>query len=246
MSDAIRPRRAMALLARASVACAALLAAVPACAAENGIGFYLLGSKATDAAILPPAGVFYQNDFYYYQGSVTGTKPLSIGLDAGLNAKTSMPIDLHTMVVSTPWTLLGGHLAFSISEPIGGPSIDADIVIGPLRGHQSDSAFTLGDPLVGGMIGWDKDNFHFTSNVLVNIPAGVYHPNALANISFHHWGVDLSEAVTWRNMQAGLEASLVAGFTFNGENPATHYRSVPNSTPSGRRQRSSVTDFLPD
>jgi hypothetical protein len=225
MSNAIRPAWAVTTLARAGFASAALLAALPAQAAEGGLGFYLLGSKATDAAILPPVGVFYQNDFYFYQGSVSGTKPLPIGLDATLNAKISMPIDLHTVVVSTPWTLFGGHVAFSISAPIGGPTIDADVVLGPLRGHQSDSAFTVGDPLVGGVIGWDTGDFHFTTNVLMNIPAGVYNKNALANISFHHWGVDLSQAVTWRNAQTGLEASLVGGFTFNAENPATYYRS---------------------
>ncbi|OCP35780.1 hypothetical protein [Ensifer sp. LC163] len=37
-------------------------------AAEGGAGFYLLGTRGPGAAILPPAGLFFQNDVYYYQG----------------------------------------------------------------------------------------------------------------------------------------------------------------------------------
>jgi hypothetical protein len=225
MKTATKPTRVAARIALACLTVIALFATRPAPAVENGTGFYLLGFKGPDAAILPPPGVFLQNDFYFYQGSVSGTKPLPLGPDVTLNAKSSLPIELPTIVVSSPWDLLGGHIAFSISEPIGGPSIDADVTLGPMRGHQSNSVFTFGDPLVGGMIGWDTGNFHFTSNVLVNVPAGVYNKSALANISFHHWGVDISEAVTYQDAQIGLEASVVAGFTLNAENPATHYRS---------------------
>jgi hypothetical protein len=36
----------------------------PAHSAENGVGFYLLGSKGQGAAIMPPSGIYFQKPFY--------------------------------------------------------------------------------------------------------------------------------------------------------------------------------------
>jgi hypothetical protein len=201
-----------------------IVSARQAWGAENGTGVYLLGFNGPYAAILPPPGVFFQNDFYLYQGGVSGSKPLPLGINVTLDAKVTTPIDLPTFLWSTPWTVLGGRVAFSISEPIGGPRIDADVTLGPIAAPRSDSVSTFGDPLLGGKIGWDAGDFHWTSNALVNVPVGDYDPSALANISFHHWALDLSEGGTYFNTRSGLEASVVAGFTLNAENPATDYR----------------------
>jgi hypothetical protein len=200
------------------------LASQLARAAENGTGVYLLGSKGPDAALLPPEGVFLQNDFYLYSGSVSGSKPLPIAGLVTLNASETLPIELPTLIWSTPWTVLGGRVALTASQPIGGPNISADVVAGPMTVHQSDSSFNFGDPQLAALIGWQAGDFHWTSNVMVNVPVGAYDEQALSNLSFHRWAVDVSEAGTYLNAQTGLEASLVAGFTFNGENHATDYR----------------------
>ncbi|OCP21253.1 MULTISPECIES: hypothetical protein [unclassified Ensifer] len=54
--------------AGAIVAVMMLAAPTATQAAEGGAGFYLLGTRGPGAAILPPAGLFFQNEFYYYQG----------------------------------------------------------------------------------------------------------------------------------------------------------------------------------
>ena len=73
-------------------------------------------------------------------------------------------------------------------------------------------------------IGWDIGNWHIKTTGLLNIPIGSYDANNLANMGFNRWAFDASGAVTWLDPQIGLEVSVAAGFTFNGENPDTDYR----------------------
>ncbi len=45
----------------------------PAHAVDGGAGFYILGGKGSLAGILPPPGLFYTNDIYYYSGDARGS-----------------------------------------------------------------------------------------------------------------------------------------------------------------------------
>lgn len=47
---------------------------------ENGNGVYLLGSRGPYAAFVPgQKGVYWQNDFYHYRGSIGGEKHFPTG-----------------------------------------------------------------------------------------------------------------------------------------------------------------------
>ncbi|WP_246812721.1 transporter [Ensifer sp. ENS07] len=63
-----------------------------------------------------------------------------------------------------------------------------------------------------------------TANASVNVPIGDYQKGQLANLSFNRWAGDFTLAGTWFNPETGFDISGAAGFTFNGENPATDYR----------------------
>src|SRR5262249_32583294 len=58
----------------------------------------------------------------------------------------------------------------------------------------------------------------------VNIPVGQYREDELANLSFHRWIVDWSNALTWHDDKAGWDMSGKAGLTFNGTNHFTDYK----------------------
>jgi hypothetical protein len=58
---------------------------------------------------------------------------------------------------------------------------------------------------------------------LLNVPIGQYSENNIANMGFNRWAFDASAAATWLDLTTGREASVAAGFTFNGENPDTDY-----------------------
>ncbi|MDF2115171.1 transporter [Roseiarcaceae bacterium H3SJ34-1] len=211
---------------RIAIACAAVLSLpfTAVHAAENGLGFYLLGSKGALAALLPPPGVYFQNDAYFYSGSLGGNRQLPLGGVVGAGIKARAFIDLPTVLWVTPYEVLGGNLAFSLTTPIGGPNVNASLILGPFAGGRSDSLTTFGDPVASAMLGWKSGNFHWSLSGMANVPIGDYQKGALANIAFHRWAGDLSAAGTWLDPNIGLDISGVIGVTFNGKNTSTEYR----------------------
>ncbi|MCK4206859.1 transporter [Brucella pituitosa] len=198
-------------------------------AAEGGAGFYLLGSKGPAAAITPPPGWYFQNDLYFYRGELGGDKQLPTGGRLAVGVDGSAVIEIPTLMWVAPETVLGGNLGLSTTIPVGWKRTSADVVAaGPLggiaTGSVSDTAFTIGDPLVGAFVGWHAGNFHYQVGTLVNIPIGDYQDGEISNISFNHWGADIFAAATWLDPSLGWDISGAVGMTFNAKNPATEYR----------------------
>jgi len=213
------------------VASMAFAASIPvaAWAAEGGAGFYLLGSKGPAAAIMPPPGVFFSNDVYMYSGDLGGGKALPTGGRLAVGVDGAAAIDVPTALWVLHEEVLGGHAGLSATIPFGWKNTKADVTIaGPLggaaSGSVSDSVFTVGDPVLGGMLGWEEGNFHWQAGLLVNVPIGDYQEGEISNIAFHHWGADVSASATWLDPTIGLDLSASVGMTFNAENPATDYR----------------------
>lgn len=48
-------------------------------AAEADTGVYLLGSRAVGAGIIPPPGIYFQDDIYFYSGKIGGGQTLVTG-----------------------------------------------------------------------------------------------------------------------------------------------------------------------
>ncbi|SFU23371.1 transporter [Mesorhizobium sp. YR577] len=199
-------------------------------AAEGGAGFYLLGSKGPMAAALPPPGVYFQNDVYIYTGDLGGNRGLPLGGKIVADVKATAIIEVPTAIWVTPWEIGSGSLAFSLSLPFGQKNVDAGLeianpVIGnPVSFSRSEDRFSFGDPVAAAMVGWHSGNWHWQTGVMVNIPIGDYKDGSLSNLSFNRWAADVNAAVTWLDPSTGLDLSVAAGFTFNGENPATDYK----------------------
>jgi hypothetical protein len=199
-------------------------------ASEGGASVYLLGSGGPEAAVVPPIqGVFFANTTYYYSGSSGGGKSFTLGgnLAAGLDA--TIVADFPSVVWVPTTNLAGGVLVLGGALPFGGPDITvSNVLTGPrerqFTGSTSDSTFVIGDPILTGEWGWMSGNLHVTASALINIPIGDYHEGQLANLAFHRWAEDVSLASTWHDAKSGWDLSGKAGFTFNGENPATDYR----------------------
>ncbi|WP_435999529.1 SphA family protein [Rhizobium sp. LjRoot30] len=217
------------MLHGATVVAAALAPAV-AYGAEGGIGFYLLGSKGPSAAVMPPPGVYFQNDLYFFSGDVGAGKELPTGGRLAVGVQGDAVIELPTLIWVLPEEIAGGHLGLTASLPIGWKKTNADLTLaGPLGGTASasvsDAVFTVGDPVLGGFLGWQNGDFHWQVGTMVNVPIGDYQEGEISNIAFHHWGADVFAAATWLDPDSGLDLSGVVGMTFNAENPVTDYRS---------------------
>lgn len=224
--------RCCARLGCGAAAVAAFFAAAPAEAAEGGASFYLLGSGGPGAAILPPLpGLFFDNQFYVYDGKAGGNRQFVVGgnLVAGLEA--TIIADFGTVLWVPTTNFLGGTLAIGGAVPVGDVSIDVSAILtGPLGNSfnvsRSDDAFIIGDPIALAELGWNLGgNFHLAGSATVNIPIGHYREDQLANLSFHRWIVDTSVAATWHDPKSGWDVSAKAGFTFNGTNDYTDYAS---------------------
>jgi len=198
-------------------------------AAEGGLGTYLLGGKGPSAAVTPNEGWYFQNDIYIYNGSLGSGASLPIGGRLNFGVDGSALIDIPTIIYVSPLRIGGGKLGFSLSTPIGNKDVKADVAIAGPRGNTfsgglSDNRTAFGDPSIGAFLGWNTGNWHYQLSTKVNVPAGDYDSNRLANLSFHRWSGDFSTSITWLNPQTGLDISGTLGMTVNGENSSTRYR----------------------
>lgn len=245
---AIRKRRGIAGKRPAlAVALAFFLAAGSwANAAEDSKSIYLLGSKSSMAGYVPPPGTYVNSTKYYYSGNASGAAAAGVALrqignvtlEADIELEGQALLELPTLLWITPNKILGGNLGFGVITPIGWTEASVDVdaraaltfpngvtLQGGRRFSLSDDVFSWGDPIATAVLGWHQGKWHWNISGLLNISMGSYDPAALANISFHRWAFDATAAVTWLDEARGHELSAAAGFTFNGENPDTDYRS---------------------
>jgi len=205
-------------------------AAEKARAAENGTGFYLLGGRGPMAGYLPSPGFYFENDTYFYDAKMDAQASLPTGGRFIADVRSQVRADFLNGTWVTPWTVAGGNLALGAVLPVGrvrvsaGLEYDSPGTKNVIATSLNDSATVLGDPVVSATLGWHAGNFHWSATVLVNTPAGQYRNGQLANLAVHHWGTDLSGAVTWFDPGTGIDLSAVVGMTFNAINPATDYR----------------------
>jgi hypothetical protein len=146
---------------------------LPARASEGGVSFYIPGLKGPLAGFLPPPGVYFQNDAYFYEGRIGGGRTTAIGGNIVAGVKQSTFVNFATPIWVTPVDILGGNLAFSLTLPFGEPSVRANAVLDgpiidrllgrPVRLTAKDSTLNFGDPVLTGMVGWHSGNWHWTS-----------------------------------------------------------------------------------
>lgn len=223
-------------------------------ATEQGKSVYLLGYSASMAGETPPPGAYLSSLTYLYSGNGSGAAavgrvlPLAeVGLPgvAALqtNANVSVTGNVALDAVSALWVapepvLGGGHFGVGALVPVGYQEVNGTVnALSRLTfpdgsalardGSRDFSAnsFTVGDPMAVALLGWSSGNWHWKAQSLINVPVGQYSNTSPVNISFNHWALDLSGAVTWLEPKTGVEVSLMTGFTFNAENPASEYKS---------------------
>jgi hypothetical protein len=216
-----------------------------ALAAENATGLYLLGVKTSMAGFVPPPGTYVTDINLYYSGSASGAAAVGIALRQTGNLTIDAKVDLQAdAYINAPFALwiapqkvLGGNVGLGVMVPMGWKGIDVDIdalatltlpngtVIQANRHFDiSDSTTNFGDPVLNALIGWHDGNWHSSFGVLLNVPIGPWETESITNLSFHRWALDTSGSVTYFDPKTGHEVSVTAGFTFNGENPDTDYK----------------------
>lgn len=201
-----------------------LVRPVAAHAAEGATSFYLLGLHGPLAALVPPPGIYVQNDAYIYGASAGASTVLPFTGHLAAGIKADAYLDLPTLLWETPWVIGGGHVGLTVTQPFGVEYVKGRVEAGPYQLLIQGSRAARGDLAVGLPISWSAGRLHWSFSPLLNIPIGDYDRDALANIALHRWAGDFSGAVTWLDPKTGFESSAIVGVTANGINQATDYR----------------------
>lgn len=209
----------------------AMTLATPAHADEGGVSVYILGLNSPGSAVQPPLpGIYIDNSIYIYNGSAGAERDLVIGGRVVADLDATLAANFTTALWVPTTNFLGGTLSIGGTLPVGAVMVDAAAVLtGPLgrqidvRRH--DSALVVGDPLGLVNLGWKSGKTHFAIMTTTNIPVGNYREGQLANVAFHRWQVDISGAVSWVDEESGWDLTAKAGYTIDGRNDVTDYRS---------------------
>lgn len=215
-------------------------------AAENAAGIYLLGAKTAMAGYVPPPGTYVTDINYYYSGDASGDAAkgiafretnINLNIDADVTVDAQAFISMPVVTWIAPEKVLGGNVGIGLMVPVGWKKVDVGIdarvtinlprrtIVGPGQHFEFDEdSVEFGDPVLNPLIGWHEGNWHWTVGALINVPIGPWDTERITNVSFHRWAVDTTGAVTWLDPARGTEVSTAVGFTFNGENPATDYK----------------------
>lgn len=218
---------------RASLAALTLgaVAAVasPASASEYGLSTYPLGSQVQTPGMTPPPGVFVTDTVISYQGDAAKNADIPLGGTLALGVEEDILVNALTIAVFPDVQLGGGQIGFAVTVPYGSVGVDADATfIGPLHipgGAASDDETGFGDLQFSAIIGWKDGPHNWAVTGTAIAPTGEYSSNNLANVGLNRPGFDIKGAYTYLNPANGLEVSGGLGFTFNGENDETDYKS---------------------
>jgi hypothetical protein len=196
--------------------------AQPACAAEYGLGDYLLGYSLPMAGYTPPPGLYFSNTFYLYQGSASANINFPVGTNTVAGVSYNFLFDIDQVAWVTDVKVLGGSLGFAALVPFGGESTSASLSFtGPLGVNRqfgrTASIDALGDSAFAAFLGWEEGEHHWNATLTGFAPTGYYSSTALAFAGLNRPALDLKAGYTYLSLQTGI--------TFNMINTATNYQS---------------------
>lgn len=188
-------------------------------AAEDKKSIYLFGVRASMAGYNPPPGFYASSFTFLYSGRENSDS---------VRLKATAALEVLSLLWVSDATILGGRFGLGLYAPMGYQRVTASInPSGVLPGAWTviaNEAKAIGDPLPLAFLAWQSGNFHYKLSGMVNVPIGDYSRTRIANIGINRWAGDITGSVTWLDPSSKMEISVSPGITFNGENPATRYR----------------------
>lgn len=225
-------------------AAAFVLLSQVASADENGISFWLPGLFGSLAAVPQQPG-WSAADIYFHtsvsaSGATAASREITIGrfspttnvnLNVNLNARGDLNLFVPSYVFATP--VFGGQLAVSTAIVYGRTSTDlSGILTGGINGlplvtrtgSLDESVTGFGDLFPQAALRWNSGVNNYMIYMAGDAPVGAYNSARTANVGIGHGAIDGGAGYTYFNPQKGQEFSIVAGLTYNLENPDTQYQ----------------------
>lgn len=203
-----------------------LLGPAPAAlAAENGTGLYPLGYRVFLPGVMPEAGVYFRNDFYWYSASANA---VVIENEVTVNGDIRAFADFVNLSLVFPAAkLIGADYGIVLAVPVVYSKISGDVDIAGMisdkgQSHTSGGGDILFTPV---SLGWHWGKLHFMAALSMYFPTGEYHKNTDITIGKNRFALDPNIAFTWFDPELGYEASAALGYTMNQANRTTQYKS---------------------
>ncbi|MET0540891.1 MAG: transporter [Variovorax sp.] len=217
---------------RRLASCSAIAVAaawLPAFASEGGVSFWLPGNFGSFAAAPSEPGWALPLIYFHGPASAGANIPIARGgrLTAGIKAQADFLFAAPTYTFASP--VAGGQAAISMAAALGRVTAGIDATLagpngGVLSGSERDARTGVSDLYPTATLKWNQGAHNFMAYAAAGVPVGAYDANRLANIGINHWALDGGGGYTYFDDKSGTELSAVLGFTYNLENPDTHYR----------------------
>ena len=205
------------------------LHAGPALADEGGVSFWAPGQFGSFSAVPTTPGWSVPLVYFHATADAGASKNFIVGgnLTAGIDATADLLFFFPTYTFVEP--VLGGQAAFGLGWAVGRLRGSADVSVTGPQGNtvtrQRTDTVTGGSDLYGlGTLKWHDGDSNYMAYTMFGAPTGAYNLGRLANISTNHWAIDGGGGYTYYNEKSGYQLSIVAGVTYNFENPDTDYQ----------------------
>ena len=194
-----------------------------AAAVEYTLGLYPLGSGAVGSGQLPPGGVYFTTALSASRFENAATVPFG-GLTLAAKA-TLAPIMSGNLLAVLPEAILGGHLALSVTSGFALSTIDAS-ASGVASLQKSVQGWGATDTVLGAAMGWQVTP-EFSHKITVSqwLTTGRYGTGFFPIVGLDRPGTDLTWGATYIEPTNKIEFSGAVGFTREGFNDSTSYRS---------------------
>jgi len=194
-------------------------------ASEFGVSTYRPGIFDLFAGYLPPPGTTMVKSYFMFQDASAKAVTVDGMIEAKSHTITYTVTTFAGHITNVP--LLGAHWGFGaiVMARIADQTIRVGRDGGPLV-KQTSTVGGLGDTILAPcLLAWDLGQFHLTGVLAVYAPTGSYDHQRIIDIGTNRWAVEADSGLTWMSEDSDREASVLAGYTVNTENTATHYLS---------------------
>jgi hypothetical protein len=196
---------------------------------EGGISFWLPGQYGSLVAVPPTPGWAFAMIYFHPFSQVGAGQDIPRGgrVDLGVEGSGDLLVLGPSYTFRKP--LLGGTATLSLFAD-GGRTVGSvsGSLTGPngemTSGFHSESLTAFGDLIPLFSLAWNKGVHNFSTYLTGDIPIGSYDPSRLVNLGIGHAAIDAGGGYTYLNQKNGRELSAITGFTYNFENPDTHYK----------------------
>jgi hypothetical protein len=178
---------------------------------------YVAGVLGIESSTVPPPGLYTLDYSYFYSAGQLNNQSGSKVPVAQLNAFVYAQVPRIVWITSKKF--FRGSLGFEASLPLVYQHVRFNAPSGVFRGNTS----SIGDSLIGPLVGWHTDKFDYAGALGFFVPWGSSAVSPTTRAGLGYLGTMLSAGATWRPDRAKTwSLSALNRYEFNTEQRDSH------------------------